>query len=109
MKKFFLLALFFGLSAMIAPSVSFAAVDDPVFTLEQSDDLQTSISFHAIDQEIVAVDYVLLDDIPVAAILEESLTIKAPVGTYYHSYRWFRRHLDPYVRNNKGPPLHQRF
>lgn len=109
MKKFFLLALFSGLSAMIAPTVSFAAVDDPVITVETTADVQVAVEVQSVDVEFTALDYLLLDDLPVSAILEDVLTLKTPLGTYYHSYRWFRRHLDADVRDNKGPPLHQKF
>lgn len=109
MKKFFLLTLFFGLSAMIAPSVSFAAVDDPVIKVEAAADVQVAVEVQSVDLEFTVSDYLSLDDVPVSAILEESITLKAPVGTYYHSYRWLRRHLDADVRDNKGPPIHQRF
>lgn len=103
------MALFFGLSAMIAPSVSFAAVDDPVIRVETTVDLEVAVEVQSVDVEFTALDYLSLDDLPASAILEDVLTVKAPLGTYYHSYRWFRRHLDADVLDNKGPPLHQRF
>lgn len=103
------MALFFGLSAMIAPSVSLGAVDDPVIMVEPADNLQVAVEVQSVDLAFADLDYPSLDDVPVSAILEESITIKAPLGSYYHSYRWFRRHLDADVQDNKGPPLHQRF
>lgn len=103
------MALFFGLSAMIAPSVSFAGVDDPVIKVETTADVQVAVEVQSVDVDFTALDYLSLDDLPASAIIEDVLTPKTPLGTYYHSYRWFRRHLDADVRDNKGPPLHQRF